>query len=536
MLKQIFPLLFTLIFSINLFAQNDDIHKEISDIKLQIQEIKLLDTRDDKEKKIEKLEKDIKELEEKFNQNNIDKKEIDGKLEKTKDIVDRQDKRIENIGLGISIFGIIVTFFGILITIIVIYFVVKFEKMAEILAEKELKKWIENEAMREFEPKIKEIKELIKKAESEVSLFKEKAESTITIIEKKLLENKELTNEEKNEIKGDIKNIENKKEEDYTFSDRYKLFLFKYTKNEFEEALSIIEKILTLNLDDKDLVKILFAKGLTLSKMDGKEEKAIKVYDEIIERFKDSKENNILETVAKALYNKGVTLGKMAGKVEEEIKVYDELIEKFKESKENNILEQIAKTLYNKGVAFGEMDGKVEESIKVYDELIEKFKESKENNILEQVANALYNKGLTLGEMDGKVEESIKVYDELIEKFKESKENNILEQVANALLNKMEMNLILGNTNSKEDLDLFLNLVKENKEGLLQFEILKILEKAKDSNQDEEIKNWQIEFKDVELGDWSFKELKTWAETLEEKPKKRVLRYIDIFEKHKSLE
>ena len=448
MLKQIFPLLFTLIFSINLFAQNDDIHKEISDIKLQIQEIKLLDTRDDKEKKIEKLEKDIKELEEKFNQNNIDKKEIDGKLEKTKDIVDRQDKRIENIGLGISIFGIIVTFFGILITIIVIYFVVKFEKMAEILAEKELKKWIENEAMREFEPKIKEIKELIKKAESEVSLFKEKAESTITIIEKKLLENKELTNEEKNEIKGDIKNIENKKEEDYTFSDRYKLFLFKYTKNEFEEALSIIEKILTLNLDDKDLVKILFAKGLTLSKMDGKEEKAIKVYDEIIERFKDSKENNILETVAKALYNKGVTLGKM----------------------------------------------------------------------------------------DGKVEEEIKVYDELIEKFKESKENNILEQVANALLNKMEMNLILGNTNSKEDLDLFLNLVKENKEGLLQFEILKILEKAKDSNQDEEIKNWQIEFKDVELGDWSFKELKTWAETLEEKPKKRVLRYIDIFEKHKSLE
>ncbi|MDN5064085.1 tetratricopeptide repeat protein, partial [Aliarcobacter butzleri] len=357
MLKQIFPLLFTLIFSISLFAESHDIHKEISDIKLQIQEIKLLDARDDREKKIEKLEKDIKDLEEKFNQNNIDKKDIEKSFDKNKEIIDRQDKRIENIGLGISIFGIIVTFFGILITIIVIYFVVKFEKMAEILAEKELKKWIENEAMREFEPKIKEIKELIKKAESEVSLFKEKAESTITIIEKKLLENKELTNEEKNEIKGDIKNIENKKEEDYTFFDRYKLFLFKYTKNEFEEALSIIEKILTLNLDDKDLVKILFAKGLTLSKMDGKVEEAIKVYDELIEKFKESKENNILERVAKALYNKGVTLGKMDGKAEEAIKVYDELIEKFKESKENNILEQVAKALYNKGVTLGEMDG-----------------------------------------------------------------------------------------------------------------------------------------------------------------------------------
>jgi hypothetical protein len=74
MLKQIFPLLFTFIFSINLFAESHDIYKDISDIKLQIQEIKLLDARDEREKKIEKLEKDIKELDDKFNQNNVDKK------------------------------------------------------------------------------------------------------------------------------------------------------------------------------------------------------------------------------------------------------------------------------------------------------------------------------------------------------------------------------------------------------------------------------------------------------------------------------
>ncbi|MPL73551.1 hypothetical protein SDC9_19356 [bioreactor metagenome] len=146
------------------------------------------------------------------------------------------------------------------------------------------------------------------------------------------------------------------------------------------------------------------------------------------------------------------------------------------------------------------------------------------------------NKGVTLGQIDGKVEEAIKVYDELIEKFKDSKENNILELVASALLNKIETNIISGNTNSKEDLDLFLNLVKENKEKLLKFEMLKILDKAKDTNQDEEIKNWQIKFKDVKLKDWSFDELKSWFETLEDEAKERVLRYIDIFEKHKSLE
>ena len=74
MIKQILSLLFTFIFSINLFAESHDIHREISDMQLEIQKIKLLDARDERENKLEKLEKDIKELEEKFNQNNIDKK------------------------------------------------------------------------------------------------------------------------------------------------------------------------------------------------------------------------------------------------------------------------------------------------------------------------------------------------------------------------------------------------------------------------------------------------------------------------------
>ena len=109
MLKQILPLLFTLIFSINLFAQSQDINKELTDIKLQLQEIKLLDARDEREKKIEKLEKDIKELDDKFNQNNIDKKEIDGKLEKTKDIVERQDLRLDDLNLYLALYGFLIT-------------------------------------------------------------------------------------------------------------------------------------------------------------------------------------------------------------------------------------------------------------------------------------------------------------------------------------------------------------------------------------------------------------------------------------------
>ena len=436
MLKQIIPLLFTFIFSINLFAQAQDINKEITDVKLQLQEIKLLDARDEREKKIEKLEKDIKELDDKFNQNNIDKKEIDGKI-------GTQDKLITEIGSNTNRISWIISLFGVLITIIVIYFVFKFEKMAEILAEKELKKWIKNEAMGEFEPKIKEIKDLIKKAESEVRLFKEKAELTINGIEKKLLENKELTHEEENEIKSDIKDIENKQEKDYTFADWRKKTLLYFISNKYEEALKLVENMLIFSDDNLRISETLFLKAIILNKLN-KNLEAIEVYDELIDRFKDSKESGVLVQVTKALYNKGVRLGKLE-----------------------------------------------------------------------------------------KSEEAIEVYDELIERFKDSKESGILEQVVSSLSNKIETNLILGNTNSKEDLDLYFDLIKENKQQLLGFEMLQIFEKAKDSNQDDEIKEWKIKFNDTKLSnEWSFTELKTWSNTLESDAKERILRYIDIFENH----
>ncbi len=488
MLKQIFPLLFTLIFSISLFAQNNDIHKEISDIKLQIQEIKLLDARDEREKKIEKLEKDIKDLEEKFNQNNIDKKDIEKSFDKNKEIIDRQDKRIEDIGTNLNYWGIGFSLIAIFTGIAVFLVNKNYAESAKKEALISVYKWIEENKDKILEPIINEGNNLLKNIREEADFLLQDYQSTM----KKHNLKDELDSKEKDILEKVNILLESKEIKNYTFNDWHSKFLDYFYKDKFDDALKSIDNAIKITTNEIEIVSSLYNKGVTLRQIDGKAEEAIKVYDELIERFKDSKENNILEQVAKALYNKGVTLG--------------------------------------------QIDGKAEEAIKVYDELIEKFKDSKENNILEQVAKALYNKGVTLGQIDGKVEEEIKVYDELIEKFKDSKENNILEQVASALLNKIETNIISDNTNSKEDLDLFLNLVKENKEKLLKFEMLKILEKAKDFNQDEKIKNWQIEFKDTKLKDWSFDELKSWAETLEGEVKERVLRYIDIFEKHKSLE
>ena len=525
MLKQILPLLFIFIFSINLFAQSPDINKELTDIKLQLQEIKLLNSRDERQKKIEKLENKIDDLDSKFNQNNIDKKEIDGKI-------GTQDKLITEISSNTNRISWIISLFGVLITIIVIYFVVKFEKMAEILAEKELKKWINNEAMGEFEPKIKEIKDLIKKAESEVSLFKNKAEFTISEIEKKLPENKELTNEEKNEIRSDIKDIENKQEKNYTFTDWRQKTLFYYINNKYEEALKLVDNMLIFsNNENTKVAESLFFKASIFNKLNKKIE-AIEVYDEIVKRFGDSKEDYLLELLAIVLSNKAIVLGKMNMRLEEAIIACDDVIRRFNESNSNKILVSLMKALVTKAVILGKIEENVEKSIVIYDEVINRFGDLEDIDILEQVLLALQNKSSILRNLDGKSEKAMEVYEEVIKRFSDSKDNKILEKVASALLNKIEMNLILGNTNSKEDLDLYLNLIKENKEQLLKLEVIQIFEKAKVSNQDEEIKKWQMKFKDTKLEDWSFKYLKNWARTLKDEVKERIQRYIDIFENH----
>ncbi|MCG3692597.1 coiled-coil domain-containing protein [Aliarcobacter butzleri] len=394
MLKQIFPLLFTLIFSINLFAQVQDINKELTDIKLQLQEIKLLDARDDREKKIEKLEKDIKDLEEKFNQNNIDKKEIDGKLEKTKDIVERQDSRLDDLN---SYFF----WYGILITILLFGISYVSYKFTSNEAKERVNNWLEENKEEILEPIRNEAKSLQKNIEKQVlSFYQEKLKDFK--IEDKLNESQKINQKSILEKVNEI--LENKEKNEYTFDDWYSKFLtFLNNKEHSNRALYFLDKAWKHVSTNLEKVKILF----------------------------------------------------------------------------------------NKAYIYGRQGS---------------FSKSKE------------------------------LYIKLINEFKNSDDDSILEYVMNALMNKIEINLILGSKNLKEDIDLFLNLVKEDKEKLSQFEMIQILEKAKDFNQDKEIEKWQLKFKDINLDDWSFDELKTWAETLQDEAKERVLRYIDIFEKHKSLE
>ncbi len=632
-------IILTFIFISSLFASNEEINQKLFELKTSQEYAQKIN--DEKVTlimgQIIQKENEIKELEKELN-------EYVNKEDLQKEIT-YQNNRIEDINSSVDKLSVIVSasigLFGVLITAVVIFFAFKFERIAKFKAEEEVKSWIDEKAQKVFNNIVEESKkELEEKAEKELSNIKNETSDKIDEFIDGLNDRSDLKRKEKDYkdiFKIVIENYKNNNIEKAITNIKDAIQLAENDKNKIqalfthalllgqlnrsEEAIEVYDEIVKRFEDSKDnnileeVAKALVNKGSEFLKLD-KDEKAIEVYDEVVKRLEDSKDNNILEKVSSALVSKGVTLGQLnrseeaievydevvkrfedskdnsilknvvkalfnkgvrlgqLNKSKEEIEVYDEVVKRFEDSKDNSILKNVASALHNKGVRLGHLN-RIEESIEVYDEVVKRFEDSKDNSILEKVASALHNKGVTLGHLNrseeaievydkvvkrfedsknnsilekvssalhnkgitlghlNRSEESIEVYDEVVKRFEYSKDNSILEQIARALINKIETNLILNKLNSQKDLNLYSKLVKDDKSELIQYKMLTLLEKAKDSNIDNRIEEWKEEFKGTSLKNWSFSELKDWANSFEDKElKERLLRYIDIFENH----
>lgn len=337
MLKQILPLLFTLIFSINLFAQSQDINKELTDIKLQLQEIKLLDARDEREKKIEKLEKDIKELDDKFNQNNIDKKEIEKSFDKNKDIIDRQDSRLDDLNFYLTLYGFLIT----ILLFVASYLSYRFTSST---ASEIVQNWIKDNKEEILEPIRNEAKDLQKNIEKQALSFYQEQLKEFRIedkLDESQKKNQKLILEKVNEI------LEKKEKNEYTFDDWYSKFLnLKNDKNHVNKALYFLEKALKNANTNEEKAKVIFDKALFYGNNISKEESII-IYDELIEKFNSSSEQKVLELISASLYNKGNEYGSLK-EYKKSLIAYNELIEKFQNSQNKYILSTVLSGLINK--------------------------------------------------------------------------------------------------------------------------------------------------------------------------------------------
>lgn len=437
MLKKLFILLFTIFISSNLFAENHDIHKQIADIRLDIQEIKLLDARDEREKKIEKLEADLKEIDEKFSQNNINKKELEKSFENTKEIVERQDIRLENLNYYFFWYGILITI--LLFGISYISYRFTSNHVNDIVND-----WIEKNKENVLEPIRSEAKDLQSKIEERaLVLYKEQLKEYK--IDDKLDESQK---ESKKEILEKVNEILEKKEkEEYTYSDWYSKYLTLDNQKKYTRALIFLEKALKHAVSDEEISQSLFSKALLYQNM----------------------------------------------------KTEEFLIK----------------------------------SIDIYDELIEKFFNASTSSIEMRVLSSLYNKGLAQSNIS-KESESFSTYNLLIDKYKNTSNPDILRRLSKTLINKFELNILFNYDNSTDDKELFNKISKNDEQTMLQYDMLNIFKKSRNENQDNEINIWKEKYKYMSMEQWTFKELKSWADSFSEKEtKERIIKYIEIFENHK---
>ena len=176
----------------------------------------------------------------------------------------------------------------------------------------------------------------------------------------------------------------------------------------------------------------LIKRGIALWRQ-GRSADALDAFDQVAERFGDSKLPELLGNVATALVNKGVILCEL-NRREEALVACDDVLRRFGESEAPELLAPVANALVNKGIALGALD-RSEEALAVYDEMQRRFNDTDVPELLEPVASALVRKSVLLGTL-GRLEEALAVSEEALRRFDYGDAPELVEEVANALMAK----------------------------------------------------------------------------------------------------
>ena len=269
----------------------------------------------------------------------------------------------KNFDRTLTILNIIVTGIGVLVGLIAI-----FVTIAIALGLFQYRRW--SKIRKDAERSLKEIQEIRKKAENELS-------ESIKKIKETPIEN--VSKEEIEYLKHRVEDLEilGTPPPDGLF---VKGLSF-YEKKDYESALKIFDKAIELIPNDAG---IWYNKGVILNNLN-KFEDALKAYEKAIE---------LKPNYAFAWNNKGVTLNEL-GKYEEAIKALDKAIELDPKN---------ATAWNNKGIPLDNLN-KFEDALKAYEKAIE---------LKPNFAFAWNNKGTALDHF-GKYEEAIKAYDKAIE-------------------------------------------------------------------------------------------------------------------------
>lgn len=168
----------------------------------------------------------------------------------------------------------------------------------------------------------------------------------------------------------------------------------------------------------------------------GREDEALGVFRELIDRFKPSENPAVQKIVARSLFNKGTIL-KAANRMTAAIDAYKDLIDQFGNKPDIFYRTLTASAMYNQGTTLA-IEGRWRESIAVHDDLISRFDPDDDSDLQDSVARAMVAKGNSLREV-GPIDEAIAATDVAISRFAGHREPQVREWVTMARWNKALM-------------------------------------------------------------------------------------------------
>ena len=259
-----------------------------------------------------------------------------------------------------------------------------------------------------------------------------------------------------------------------------------------------------------------------------KDNEAIELYLQIIEKSKDSNDPKILIHFAKAslqlafLYQIYPNNDKEAS-----IEVYQNLIDKLENATQSGLLEQYINAKIQQSYLFDN-----DERMDIYDELISRFKNHKNKDLQAKIEDLLINKSFDLMGKDD--EGAMQILDTLIDKYEKQGIKKLPEEIEIAILNNLELSIITNNDDEKY-IELANKYLSDSPDTKPLLDMLEIIKNAQDLNQDEALAEWKNNYGDYRFGDWSFQEVRRWINNVEDtETRDRVIKYINAFEDHKN--
>ena len=189
-------------------------------------------------------------------------------------------------------------------------------------------------------------------------------------------------------------------------------------KDEFDRVIELVNQLMQSDRSDFSLLSKSFVSWALLKKAAAQQrlndlEAAASAYDEVIERFEPSDNQDVQQSVAQALTSKGEIL-RAQGNLVAAVSIYDEVVDRFGASESPELQLWVADALIYKSEALREANP--EAAVSACDEVVDRYGASSNPKLLWWVALALAKKGHVV-KARGDLDSAVSAFSEVAARF-----------------------------------------------------------------------------------------------------------------------